>query len=62
MPERWIQVRRWRERANELRQAAEQMTIPSVKDGLEQSAKNYERMAAELEAVLKEQGIEPALD
>ena len=59
MPERWEQVRHWRERAVELQQAADGMTVAAARDGLEQAARGYERMADDLERVLKEHGIRP---
>lgn len=59
MPDRWMVVRQWRERARELRCLAESLDIPSAKDGIEHAAANYDRMADELERWLKAQEVEP---
>jgi len=59
MPEGWEEVRYWRRRAEELRGAAENLMTPSARDALINIAEKYERMAAELERRLKDQGIRP---
>jgi HAMP domain-containing protein len=64
MPERgWKDVRGWRDRADELRQTAEGMTIPSAQDSLILAAERFERMADALERHLRARGIvEPERD
>jgi hypothetical protein len=59
MPAGWLQVREWRYRADRLRQAAEEMDIPSARDGLIRAAESYERMASELEQQLNQQANQP---
>jgi hypothetical protein len=58
VPARWNQVREWRDRAEELRQAAEDFELPSARDGLLGAAEGYDRMADELEQKLKSLGIQ----
>jgi hypothetical protein len=57
MPARWNQVKEWRDRAEELRRAADDFGLPSARDGLIGAAENYERMANELERKLTALGI-----
>ena len=59
MPARWLQVREWRDRAEQLRQAAKQVAAPSARDGLLNAAEGYDRMATDLERSLSEQGVGP---
>ena len=59
MSERWARVRSLRERAAEVRKMAAQYKVPSSRDALLISARNYERMAEELERRLKEEGVKP---
>jgi len=61
MPERWELVRHWRERASDLRHLAEDVAVPSARHGIEHAAKNYERMADELERALIEQKPESSI-
>jgi hypothetical protein len=58
VPARWNQVREWRDRAEELRRAAEDFGLPLARDGLMEAAENYERMADELERKLTALGIQ----
>jgi hypothetical protein len=58
VPARWNQVREWRDRAEELRRAAEDFGLPLARDGLMEAAESYERMADALEQKLKSLGIE----
>jgi hypothetical protein len=60
MPKRWEEVKAWRERAKGLRRLAESVELPSAKDGLLQTARNYDRMADDLERKLKLEGVAPA--
>lgn len=60
MPARWLQVRECRDRAEQLRQAAaEQVVAPSARNGLLKAADGYDRMAADLERKLRDEGVEP---
>jgi hypothetical protein len=59
MPQRWDNVKSWRERAKGLRRLAESFTLPSAQDALVKSAQGYEGMADELERRLKREGVKP---
>jgi len=57
MPERWEKIAYWRQRAEELRQAADDVAIPSARDRLSALAEQYAHMAAVLERELRDNGI-----
>ena len=59
MPKRWQQVRVWRDRAEKLRTLADSFPVPLAKDGLQDSARNYDRMADDLERELRREGLAP---
>ena len=46
------QITRWRTRAQEMRNVAEQFDVPSAQDGLRRAAANCEKMADHAEALL----------
>jgi hypothetical protein len=58
MPERWQQVKRWRDHAAELYHMAQDTLVPSAKDELQLAARGYERMADELERKLNKFGVQ----
>ncbi len=55
VPERWRQVEGWRRRAEEIRTAAESFAVPSAKETMLRVARNYERLADDLERRLRPQ-------
>jgi hypothetical protein len=60
MPQRWQDVKAWRDRAEKLRRTADNFTLPSATNGLLDAARKYERMADDLERKLKLEGVTPA--
>jgi hypothetical protein len=57
MPKRWEEVKAWRERAKGLQRLAESVELSSAKEGLLQTARNYDRMADDLERRLRHDGV-----
>lgn len=47
------QIKRWRQRAEELRVAADQFVIPSAQETMRRTARNYEQLADKAEALLE---------
>jgi hypothetical protein len=47
------QIKRWRQRAEELRTVADQFVIPSARETMRRTASNYERLADNAEALLE---------
>jgi hypothetical protein len=47
------QIKRWRQRAEELRTVADQFVIPSAGETMRRTANNYERLADNAEALLE---------
>ena len=45
----WSASRHYRQQADQLRQWAEEETVPEARDGLFDMARQYERLASELE-------------
>ena len=57
MPQQWRQVEQWRERAEEIRAAADSFTVPSARQRMLMLAESYERLADEVERRLLHQQV-----
>ncbi len=55
MRERRRQVEQWRRRAEEIRAVADNFAVPSAKETMLNVARNYERLAEDLERRLRQQ-------
>ncbi len=55
MPDRWKQIAVWRRRAEEIRTTADSFAVPSARDRMLRVARNYERLADNLESRLGQQ-------